>query len=242
MSIACEPPFATALSATWAEPIPTLGTCGHSPLGTCILPLTVLRSSVLVALGLCSCSALVPVPRHPWLEDRTLALHEQSLRIDVQEQTVSVDARLSFRELNGPRARTVSFAVAGPRGAARHFCAQLEHGDGRRTELVATKAKPSPLPQGQLAEAFDIELPPAVGPFVLHVRYRQPGRGPFQYALLTGAYWSGPIERLTVVVRDPEARVIQARLEGVPPRITEAGFEWVLNDIEPQGALQLALR
>ncbi len=200
-----------------------------------------LRLCVLAVLILSGCSALRPVAHHPWVEERTLQLSEQRVEVEVREQLVSVHARLHFQELEGARARTVSFAVAGPRGAARGFMAELEDESGRRP-LRVTKAAASPLPQGEVTEAYDIHLPRAAKRFVLQVRYQQPGRGRFQYALLTGAYWSGPIERLVVIVRDPEERVVQARLERALPRRTRAGLEWSLRDVEPHGALELALR
>lgn len=197
--------------------------------------------SVLALFASFGCSALAPVPRHPWVEDQTLALHEQRLHVEVHEHTVIVDAQLAFRETGEARARTVSFAVAGPRGAARQFTAELTHARGRLA-LAPVQANASPLPQGRVADAYDIHLPRGPRNFVLHVRYRQDGRDTFRYALLTGAYWSGPIERLNVIVRDPGLRVVEARLEGTPPRSTPRGFEWTLHDIEPRGALELELR
>lgn len=208
----------------------------------CIVGCAVPRRCVLAAVWILSgCSSLRPVARHPWVEERTLALSEQRLEVEVREHVVRVDARLHFRELEGARTRTVSFAVAGPRGAARRFVAELEDENGR-TPLRVRRAEASPLPQGEVADAYDIHLPRAAQRFVLHVRYEQPGRGRFQYALLTGAYWFGPIERLAVIVRDPEARVVHARLERALPRRTRVGLEWSLHDVEPHGALELALR
>ena len=211
------------------------------PSGASLYRSRVFRFCLFAVSILSGCSALRPVARHPWVEERTLALSAQRLEIEVREHVVSVDARLYFRELEGARPRTVSFAVAGPRGAARRFMAEIEDENGR-TPLPAVKADASPLPQGEVADAYDIHLPRAAKRFLLHVRYEQSGRGRFQYALRTGTYWSGPIERLVVVVRDPERRVVHARLESVQPRRTGATLDWFLRDVEPHGALELALR
>lgn len=182
------------------------------------------------------------MPRYPWIEDRTLALDAETLRVTLGADDVAVDALFTFRAVGAIHDRVVTFPVAAPRGGSVGFAATLE---GHAIEPLSTaRSAPGLLPAGEAAETWDIVLPGAALAAhggALRVRYQQPGRGRFAYTLRTGAYWRGPIRALDVIVEDPEGRAAEVVLEG--QRLSRSGgsglpaFAVRLADVEPREGL-----
>jgi hypothetical protein len=190
------------------------------------------------------CARLGPVPRYPWIEDRSLSLDAETLRVTVRADEVEVDALFFFRAEGTPADRVVTFPVAAPRGGALDFTATLE-GPLPLERLPVARAAPGVLPAGEAAETWDIAIPGAALAAhggVARVRYRQPGRGRFAYTLRTGAYWRGPIRALDVIVDDPDRRAA-VTLEG--SRLSRApdarAFAAHLADVEPRDGLLLEI-
>lgn len=206
-----------------------------------------MRHSALAFLLLSSCAGggVGAVPRYPWVEDHGLALAREELVLDVERDgSVRVTADFHFAARASWRDRVMTFPVATPRGATRDFRAELM--GSRPHALPVAPSEPDRLPVGEAAETWDLWVPGAElerhGGW-LRVSYAQPGAGSFAYTLKSGAYWSGPIERLEVVLRDPHARVAALWLEG--ERVPTRGgprVQVVLVDVEPDEGVRLELR
>lgn len=199
---------------------------------------------VLAALG-CTPSGLAVVPRYPYVEDRGLALAHETLTLGVERDgSVRVTALFHFVARGAPRDRVMTFPVARPRGGARGFEAELVgHGP---TAVPVALGEPGALPMGDAVETWDMWVDGAAlarSSGRLEVRYTQPGAGDFAYILKSGAYWSGPIERLVVVVADPHARVAAMQVEGRRIELAERRRVSVeLLDVEPSDGVRLELR
>ncbi len=205
--------------------------------------LALLAAAALLPSG---CGPLGPVLRHPFVEDRTVALAEEDLILTVERDAVVVDALFAFEAHGPPLARTVTFPVGTPGGPAADFAAWLERPEAPATPLPCRRAAPGALPVGPAGETWDIELPAAVlAPGNrLRVRYRQAPGAELAYVLRTGALWRGPIRRLDVRVDDPTGRVVAATVED---RAADASpspgvFLWTFRDLEPRGILRIHLR
>jgi hypothetical protein len=195
---------------------------------------------LLSAAPLLGCARLVPVPHAPWVEERTLELRREVLRLSVQPDVVDVDATFHFRSRGRALARILTFPIGGP-GGATAFAATL--GEPERSERLPTRrAGPGDLPAGPARETYEIYLRESPSPRV-RVRYRQQTRHRFAYVLRTGAYWAGPIGDLRVEVVDPGLRVATALVEGRPPGHGESGLlAWNFRNIEPSSGVELELR
>jgi hypothetical protein len=208
-----------------------------------------------MAVAFCgACSPIGFVPRYPYLEDRDLALADETLTLTVHDDSVEVDALFHFVEKgSSPRSPQtaassrdvlMSFPIPPPRGAATEFTATLEGAIGIE-RLPISRGTPNGLPAGEAVESIDVLVPGGAlrrHGGLLRAKYRQAGRGTFAYTLRTGAYWRGPIGKLVVVVVDSERRVASARLEGEPMNVGEARVETTLFDVEPRSGITLELR
>jgi hypothetical protein len=188
--------------------------------------------------------ALSVVPRYPYAEDRSLGLQHETLSLAVERDgAVRVTADFRFVERGARRDRLMTFPVAGPRPATQGFTAELGAPGGQR--LTATRATPGVLPMGAAAETWDFPVDGAAlarhgGRLV--VRYVQPGAGDFGYILKSGAYWSGPIESLSVIVDDPHARVRASVIEGRRVELDARRRVVVeLTNVEPESGVTLEL-
>ena len=105
---------------------------------------------------------------------------------------------------------------------------------------------PGALPAGRAVEQYDLEIPEGrgrAGRLPLRVRYLQATRNTWSYVLMTGAYWKGPIQTLTVEVTDPSSRLRGATVEGQPAHTrTEGRLHWQFTRIEPRAGVLLVLR
>ena len=135
--------------------------------------------------------------------------------------------------------------IAPPRGPAEDFVATIGSGTSEQRVRVA-RARPGALPAGEATEHYDIEIPEGTKRqrrLRLRVRYRQAGSQDFQYTLKTGAYWKGPIRELHVLVRDPDALLARATVEGRPPDARAGGqWRWRFANVEPSAGVRLVLR
>jgi hypothetical protein len=130
-------------------------------------------------------------------------------------------------------------------GATIDFVATMDPDDGPPIVLAATPIEPSALPVDGAIEARAIDLPPGhdVRRTRLRVHYRQRATRSFRYVLQSGAYWSGPIRALAVIVRDPSQRLESALVEGRHADRIEAGASvWRFVDLEPHGGVVVALK
>jgi len=198
------------------------------------------------AAGCLSCAKQGPVLRYPWFEDYTLELSSELLVLDAKPDRVQVAARFDFRELAEPRDRVLTFPIAPPCSTALGFSATLARPGREPLRLPVWRAKPGVLPAGAAVETYEIavrgsELQAHAGRLL--VRYEQRCADSFRYTLKTGAYWSGPIGTLDVVLLDSSRMVSQARVEGVPPtEQSGATYRWLMRDLEPDSGVELALR
>jgi hypothetical protein len=201
------------------------------------------RSISVPALLACACTGLAPVPRPPWVEDRSLELRREQLRVELDGAGVSIEARFEF--VGATSARELAFPIGGSTGAEAFEALAVSAERGARP-LAARLGSAGPLPSGDAMEHWDIAVPDgALGSdgTALVVRYRQRGAGPFRYILATGAYWSGPIGELVVTVTDPERRVARAFVDGIREH-THSGelLAWHFVDVEPKDALFIEVR
>ncbi|GMV19677.1 MAG: hypothetical protein HS104_22970 [Polyangiaceae bacterium] len=202
-------------------------------------------AAVALSSAACSGGGMGLVARYPYVEDQGLALAHETLSIDVERDgSVNVSALFRFVARGAPRDRVMTFPVAGPRGAAQGFAAELV---GREAlPLPVAPSEPGHLPVGDAAQTWDLwvggaELARHDG--WLRVRYTQRGNGDFAYTLKSGAYWSGPIERLEVLVTDPHGRIASLSVEG--RRVDVAGRARVaveLTELEPVHGVRLELK
>ena len=212
------------------------------------LPLAELLGAVgaLGALALPACAPRGPVLRYPWIEDYTLTLEHELLLVHVRSDEVLVGARFGFRSLDTQRDRVLTFPVPPPCSDAHGFSAWLAGPGLVPLPLATWLGSPDLLPAGEARQTYEIDLPGReleVHQGILLVSYAQRCDRAFRYTLRTGAYWTGAIGRLDVVVDDPGGRVIGARVEGRGPG-TQAGTStlWTFVEIEPAGGLELELR
>jgi hypothetical protein len=134
----------------------------------------------------------------------------------------------------------MDFPIGRGDGEVIDFVASLEEPGAAPVVLPATPIAPSALPVDGAIEARAIDLPAHhdVRRARLRVHYRQRVVRTFRYVLQSGAYWSGPIAALTVVVRDPGRRVESARVEGRAADAVEGGAStWTFEDLEPHGGV-----
>lgn len=202
-------------------------------------------AAVALLSAACSADGMGLLPRYPYVEDHGLSLAHETLSLDVaRDGSVSVSALFHFVARGALRDRVMTFPVAGPRGPARGFAAELVGKEAR--PLPVAPSEPGHLPMGDAAQTWELwvsgaELARHDG--WLRVRYEQPGSGDFAYTLKSGAYWSGPIERLEVLVADPHGRIAALSVEG--HRVDVAGRARVaveLTDLEPVDGVRLELR
>ena len=201
------------------------------------------RSLVALACVSAGCvGSLQAVARPPWVEDRSLALVAEHLRIDVAEREVEVDARFAFRSVGDARDRVMTFPIASPGGRASAFRATLER-TGRPPRVLRTwRASEGVLPTGDADDTYEIDVPALATTrgVWLRVRYRQSRRCRVAYVLRTGAYWRGPIGRLDVEVVDPERRVVRAFVERrLPTQRDGRTFRWRFVNVEPHDGVLL---
>jgi hypothetical protein len=198
---------------------------------------------VLLAIPACGCTGLAPVPRPPWVEDRSLELRREELRVELDRSGVLIEARFEF--VGATSARELGFPIGGPARAVDLEAVAMSE-DRERHPLAVRLGKAGPLPSWDAVEHWDIAVPDGVlgrAGTALIVRYRHRGSGPFRYILATGAYWSGPIGELDVIVSDPEERVGCALLDGF--RAHERKRErmaWHFVDFEPKDVLWIEAR
>lgn len=203
------------------------------------------------AMGLApaGCASSQPsfVARHPWIEDPTTALVGEDLIIAVHRERVDVEARFAFAFREAPNDWVLTFPIPPPCSATDDFTASLEGDRQPSTRLVVSPSdEASSVPMGAIAQRFDIYLPGEA--FAAHrgklvVRYSQACDDRFEYTLLSGAYWHGPIGRLEVLITDPSRRIRAAAVEKHPAHHTSANaLRWTFRDLEPRGGVSLSLR
>jgi hypothetical protein len=203
----------------------------------------VARVPLLLLLSTLACTGLAPVARPPWVEDRSLELRREKLSVELDRAGVSIEARFEF--VGSTSGRELAFPIGGPT-RAEAFEAVAVSADRKPRRLPARLGEPGPLPSGDAVEHWDIAVPDGVlgnEGTALVVRYRHRGSGPFRYILATGAYWSGPIGELDVIVSDPEHRVGRALVDGF--RAHERKRErmaWHFVDFEPKDVLWIEAR
>lgn len=202
-------------------------------------------AAVALLSAACSADGMGLLPRYPYVEDHGLSLVHETLSLDVERDgSVSVSALFRFVARGALRDRVMTFPVAGPRGPARGFAAELV--GEKALPLPVAPSEPGHLPMGDAAQTWELWVPGAElarHDGWLRVRYEQPGSGDFAYILKSGAYWSGPIERLEVLVTDPHGRIAALSVEG--RRVDVAGRARVaveLTDLEPVHGVRLELR
>jgi hypothetical protein len=200
----------------------------------------------MAAMLLCGCPRIVPVVGPPWVEDRTLALAAEELRLAVGADDVAVEAVFHFRAVDElPDPVVMTFPVAAPGGPAREFAAAWVRDDGAIVPIECRPADPGVLPAGDARETWDVLVPGDAfrrGDMVLRITYAQPVADEFSYVLLTGAYWRGPLGRLEVRVTDPLGRVSGAEVEGEPPHdVAGTTLSWTFVDVEPSAGVRLRL-
>jgi hypothetical protein len=202
-----------------------------------------------MALALAGCASTQPelVARHPWIEDPSTALVGEDLIIRIRGPRVEVAAMFSFAFRQAPSDRVLTFPIPPTCTPTGDFVATLEGASRTPTRLRTTPSHdPSTVPMGPIGQRFDIHLPSAH--FQRHdgklvVRYSQICDQAFEYTLLSGAYWHGPIGRLEVLVADPDHRVVSGSVEKQPAhRVRADGYRWTFRDIEPRGGVVLKLR
>jgi hypothetical protein len=185
------------------------------------------------------------VARYPYVEDRTLALEDETLVLRVAEERVSVDALFHFRAFGDARDRVATFPIGAPRAGAESFRVTLE-GPAAIERAEARVGAAGALPVGKAVEHWDIFLDGdalARHDGVVRVTYAQPGHGEFTYVLRTGAYWRGPIRRLDVVVEDPARRLVALVIEDrTIDALDEARHVVSLFDVEPRTGIRLVTR
>jgi hypothetical protein len=202
-----------------------------------------------VWLATAGCAATGPelVPRHPWIEDPTMALVDEQLKIDVASGQVQVEARFTFRWRADPGDRVLTFPVPPPCDAPSGFVATLEGAGRAAVRLHANPSdEPSSVPMGPIVERWDVHVPGDQledHGGVLVVRYAQRCTDAFRYTLLSGAYWAGPIGELNVRILDPDQRILSATVEKQPPhRFRTSTRAWSFRGLEPRGGVVLSLR
>jgi len=191
-----------------------------------------------------ACSSLQPVLRYPWVEDRYVSLAGESLVVTVRADDIDVDARLAFRQIDGPPLdRILTFPIPAAGASVRNFFAHAERPGFAPVQLPVSPANPGWLPAGSASQTFDVsvaaELLRGRGS-VLRFHYRQTTSGLFRYTLKTGAYWAGPIARLDVLVIDPDQCVAVATVEGRrPDRAQGQTLAWTFLQVEPDQGVAL---
>ena len=194
------------------------------------------------ALG---CALQVPVPRYPWLEDHSLALDAEQLRVRIAPEAVSVTVRFQFRSVGTVRDRVLTFPIPPPCADVVGFSAALVGPERPAQALASWPSSPDWLPAEEARQAFDIEIPgadlEAHGGRLL-VSYSQPCGEAFRFSLQSGAYWQGPIGQLEVQIDDPGRRARDARVEEVPPHVARGTtLRWSFLELEPSVGIELAL-
>jgi len=207
-------------------------------------------STCFVAAGmtLAGCASTQPnlVARHPWIEDPSTALVSEDLIIRIRGPRTDVAAIFSFAFRQAPSDRVLTFPIPPACTPTSDFAATLEGAGNTPTRLRTTPSSdPSTIPMGPIGQRFDIHVPSEH--FQEHdgklvVRYSQICDDTFEYTLLSGAYWHGPIGRLEVLVTDPDHRVLSASVEKQPAhRVRADRYTWTFRDIEPRGGVVLQL-
>jgi hypothetical protein len=197
------------------------------------------------ALAACSMGDASPVARYPWIEHARVALVEEKLAIDVRDDgTVDVDAWFRF-DGEGDLPERMDFPIGAGDGVVTSFVATMEPIDAPPIALRTAAVETSALPADGAIEARAIELPPnhEVRRTRLRARYRQTLTQSFRYVLQSGAYWSGPIGSLEVVVHDPRRCIGSALVEGrTPDRTQDDASTWSFANVEPRGGVVLVAR
>lgn len=176
-----------------------------------------------------------------------MELVDERLLLRVGAKEVRVEARFAFRLRDEPTDRVLTFPIPPACELPTGFAATLEGVGERPTALHAESSdEPSSVPMGPIAQRYDVHVPAA--PLARHdgvlvVRYAQRCSDEFRYTLLSGAYWHGPIRRLSVMVLDPTERVLSGTVEKRAPHRRRAGsWSWAFRDLEPRGGVALELR
>jgi len=194
------------------------------------------------ALG-CSVAGVSPVARYPWIEHAHVALAQERLTLDLSDDGVDVDAWFRF-DGEGDMPERLDFAIGKSDGAIDRLVVTLERDDAPPLALDAAPERAPLVPVDGAIEARLVTLPSVEARRVrLRMRYRQSFVHSFRYVLQSGAYWSGPIGALEVLVRDPGRRIASARVEGREADVTEeGGLRWSFVDLEPRGGVVLEAR
>ncbi|MBX3125327.1 MAG: hypothetical protein KF718_01350 [Polyangiaceae bacterium] len=195
-----------------------------------------------LALTACTSGGFGLVPSYPYVEDRSLALVDETLTLRVREdRTVRVEALFEFVAVGSPKSRVATFPIGGPRGTAHGFLAELAGAEPER--LPVALGTGGALPFGDPVESWDIWLDGdalARHDGRLRVTYEQRGSGRFSYVLKSGAYWCGPIARLEVVIDDPHRNLLAVIVEGERAEVRgRSRLRHVLRDVEPRSGVEL---
>lgn len=195
-----------------------------------------------LALTACTSNGFGFLPSYPYVEDRSLALVDETLTLSVSEdRTVRVDALFHFVASGRPKSRVATFPIGGPRGTAHGFLAELAGAEPQ--QLPVALGTSGALPFGRPVESWDIWID---GDALerhqgrLRVTYEQRGSGQFSYILKSGAYWRGPITRLEVVIDDPHGHLTAVIVEGERAEVRgRPRLRTVLRDVEPRSGVEL---